>query len=434
MQLTIKFIALCLLAPLCVMGQSTKKTVEMREKQESNEIWFRNNAFTETTVNILTSYYQQDGDNSPVTGGRGTEELTDLTPTIIINVPLDSTKQLTINFGVDFYSSASTDNIDLDVSSDSEKDSRKHLEVTYTKRIPYRRETFSVSVGYSKEYDVNSASVGVSLAKESFDGNRAISLAASVFFDQWGLYYPIEFREANTGDGQESENRTSYSFALTYSQVLTKKLQASVTTEIVYQTGLLSTPFHRVFFDDGVDVTGLTELELIRSTKLREIESLPDSRLKFPIGLRLNYFASDKLVLRFNYRFYTDDFGVIGNTVGLEVPVKIGTFFSVIPFYRYHTQTAADYFKPFGQHVSGSEFFTSDFDLSNFHSNKVGIGLRYSPLYGIGRFKLPFTRRSRNKMVNLKGVDVRYAQYYRSDGLDASIISFDLSFSINPKK
>jgi hypothetical protein len=101
---------------------------------------------------------------------------------------------------------------------------------------------------------------------------------------------------------------------------------------------------------------------------------------------------------------------------------------SFIPFYRFHKQTEADFFKPFGEHVDGeSEFFTSDYDLSAFTSHKYGLGVRYSPVYGISRLKLPWLK---SKLLMLKGIDLRYALYNRSDGLDASIISFDLNFVI----
>lgn len=39
-------------------------------------------------VNILFSYYEQDGDNSPVTGGIGTEQLTDFSSRFIVKVPI----------------------------------------------------------------------------------------------------------------------------------------------------------------------------------------------------------------------------------------------------------------------------------------------------------------------------------------------------------
>lgn len=390
--------------------------------------WFKKGAFIGTEINILSSYYDQDGNHSAVTGGRGTEQLTDFTPTIIVNVPIDSARQVSVNFGIDFYSSASTDNID-DKSSASGKDSREHVDFSYTQRLPYRRESFSVTGGLSTEYDVNSVSFGGSWTKESKDGNRELSFHGKAFLDKWKIYSPDEFRSRGIGDGQQSDNRNSYTFGLGYGQVLSKRLQASVNLEGVYQQGMLSTPFHRVFFNDGVNVDGFTERELINSTKLRSVENLPTSRLKIPIGLRLNYYASDFLVLRGNYRYYWDDFGIVGNTVNIETALKVSPFLSIIPFYRYHTQTASDYFKPFGEHVEGeTTYFTSDYDLAGLHSHKYGLGIRYSPVFGIGRFKLPGLRDG--SLMTFKGIDLKFAKYDRSDGLNAWIASFDLSFGI----
>ncbi|MFT6796017.1 MAG: hypothetical protein ACJART_001155, partial [Maribacter sp.] len=63
-------------------------------------------------VDFLTSYYSQDGDNAAVSGGLGTEELTDATGTIIIAIPLNDDDVLTIDAGVSAYTSASSSNVD----------------------------------------------------------------------------------------------------------------------------------------------------------------------------------------------------------------------------------------------------------------------------------------------------------------------------------
>jgi len=377
-------------------------------------------------VNILASYYEQDGDNSPVTGGIATEDLTDFTPTVMVFVPLSVNSKLSANLGVDFYSSASTDNIDTDVSSASEKDARIHLNVGYTRKIPKRKETYGVTLGVSKEYDVLSFLLAASWVKESGSRNREIGINGQVFFDVWDLYLSVEFRTPKPGnggdddgsnyldgDGQDSDTRISYDFSVVYSQVLTKRLQASFEAGIVYQTGLLSTPFHRVFFNDGVDVSGYDNIrDVILSPKLRKVENLPDSRFKVPIGIRLNYYVNDLMILRFYYRYYSDDFGIRGNTLSLGLPLKMSNYFSITPFYRFHTQTAADDFKEFGQHELTEKYYTSDFDLSAFVSHKAGVGIRYSPLYGI--------------IGGIKSMELRYSRYFREEGLDASIVSFAL--------
>ncbi|WP_242918612.1 DUF3570 domain-containing protein [Pontibacter liquoris] len=361
-------------------------------------------------VNILASYYTQDGNHSPVTGGVGTEELTDVTPTIIVNVPLDTVTNLNVNFGMDFYSSASTDKIDpYTVSSASSSDTRTHINIGFSRNNSLHRVIKSIHVGASKEYDYTSFSLGAGWSKGSLDGNRELSLGAEVFFDTWKIIYPIELR--GQGDLVPTKNRQSYNFSGTLSQVINRRLQASVSTDLVYQAGLLSTPFHRVYFRDDAAHT---------------VEQLPDSRFKFPVGIRLNYFASDYVTTRLFYRFYNDDWGIVSHTLEVEAPVKIGPFFSFYPFYRFYTQTAADYFAPYAEHSIADAFYTSDYDLSDFQSNKLGMGVRYSPLFGISKFNLPFS--GNNSLF--KSIELRAAQYWRSDGLHAFIISTDLGFTI----
>ena len=45
--------------------------------------------------------------------------------------------------------------------------------------------------------------------------------------------------------------RNSYSLSVGLSHVMTKRLQMMLMVEPAYQEGLLSTPFHRVYFTDN---------------------------------------------------------------------------------------------------------------------------------------------------------------------------------------
>ncbi len=112
--------------------------------------------------------------------------------------------------------------------------------------------------------------------------------------------------------------------------MINKRLQMLATVEPSFQDGLLSTPFHRVYFTNGSETT----------------ERLPGTRLKFPVSLRANYFEGDRAIIRSFYRFYVDDWGMVAHTASIEVPVKLTPFLSVSPFYRFHAQTAVRYFRP----------------------------------------------------------------------------------------
>ena len=403
----------------------------------------------ETTIDILGGYYQQTGSHGAVEGGRGTQQLTDVSPTIIINVPLDTVSRLSVNVGADFYASASTDRIDFALSTPSANDERIHADFGYSREQKAKGTIWGAGVGVSDEWDYFSLSVSGSFAKTSRDGNRQLSLAGQFFQDRVTLITPIELRTnylgATSGRSQYgTDTRQTYILTATYSQVLSKRLQAAIGTELVSQNGLLSTPFHRVYFRDNPDLnpgsTPGSSFEARFPTAAR-IENLPRARFKYPVSLRLNYYASDLVQVRGFYRFYNDNFGVTAHTLELELPVKVTPFFVLYPFYRLHTQTAADYFAPFAQHSVADTYYTSDYDLSALMAHKAGLGLRYSPVYGIGRFRVPGKNaQGLPRVMRLKSFDLRYAHYQQfgstiyavSDRADlvANIITFDLGFAL----
>ncbi len=367
---------------------------------------FKIEQILESDISILFSVYGQDGNNSPVTGGIGTEKLSDYTSKIIVNLVLDEKQSISVDGGFDYYTSASTDNIDRFVSSASSQDIRVHGNIGYSRKAA-NEVTYGVKVGGSGEYDYLSVQFSGYVSKISADGSRSYGLSAQAFLDRWSLIYPQELRGQSWAD---TDLRRSYSVSASFTQVLNKRMQIGFTADVVKQTGLLSTPFHRVYFNN---------LSTVR------VEKLPAERLKIPVGVRFNYYVNDLLLVRAYYRFYMDNWGVRAHTASIEVPVKINRFFSVYPFYRYHTQSQADYFAPYQAHQLSSEFYTSDYDLASLSSHNYGLGIRYSPAEGIKSFS--FLKSARQ--LNLKELNMKFGHYNRSTGLKSNILSFGMNFT-----
>ncbi len=363
----------------------------------------------EIEANFLSSYYEQDGNNSAVTGGIGTEKLADFANVFIINIPLDSVRAINFYSGADFYTSASTDNIDNNVSSASRQDLRGFGTVSYSRLNLKKSKSHSTKVGFSAEYDYTSISVGFSNTKEWNEANSEITISGQIFFGKWQLFFPVELRSTVN---LPSSDRQTYNGQIIFSQVLNKRTQMSLSAEVIYLTGLLSTPFHRVYFSD---------------VSSPDIERLPRKKLAVPLSIRLNYYPMDNLVLRTYYRYYWDDFGIRGNTVEIETPIKLGMVISLSPFFRFHTQTATDYFEPYQTHISTQEFYTSDYDLSALSSHNYGLGIKYYPLYGLIRYK-PFFKNK--KLFMIKYLEFRGSLYTRNTGLNAFITSLNVGFSI----
>lgn len=299
--------------------------------------------------------------------------------------------------GIDTYTSASSDKIDPStISSASKSDIRVYPSLSWNIENEKKGNNFGISASFSNEYDYNSFGGGISFAKTSKDKNREVAIKLQAFLDKWSVIYPIELR--NESHNAEGSSRNSFNGSLSVSQVINKRLQALIIIEPAYQHGLLATKYQRVYFTNSP----------VKS------ETLPQNRYKLPIGLRLNYFAGDKIILRSFYRYYTDSWGINANTFELETPVKLNPFISISPFYRFYQQSQAEYFAPFAQHSVSESYFTSDFDLSKFNSNFFGAGIRLAPPKGV--FGLS----------HLKGLEIRYGHYIRSTGLNSNIISLHL--------
>jgi hypothetical protein len=362
---------------------------------------------------FLYNYYEQDGNNSPVTGGIGTEELNFHGPSIVINVAIDSSKSFHFDGGVDVYSSASTDNIDFNVSSASSKDARTHLRVGMSHFNGKKEQTISYHGSFSIESDYTSFGFGGNYSKGWFNYNTVLNVNAQIYLDdcRWGrlsgedqliLIYPQELRGF---DWEDQYLRQTYSLSVGLTQLVSKRFSLSVFVNPTVQNGLLATTFHRVFFANDLQ---------------HRVERLPYNRFKIPIGLRANYFLGNRIVLRGFYRYYSDNWDISAHSIELETPIKITPFFSIYPFYRYHTQTAAAYFRPFQQHLSNQEFYTSDYDLSAFTSQKFGLGINLYPVKGIWMFN--------KKKSGLKAFEIRSGIFKRSNGLDAFYVATVFSF------
>jgi hypothetical protein len=366
-------------------------------------------------ITILSSYYEQDGIHSPVTGGLGTEKLSNIAPVVYVHVPLDSVKSIDVTAGVDFYTSASSDNIDNPYLSDnhisgaSADDIRQHYSFTYSKKNNQKRNENSFVIAASSEYDVTSISGGYGYSKESKNKARQFAFSGKYFFDDWKRIYPVELRNGSN-ELLSTDKRHTLSLSATEMFIINKKMNASITVEALAQSGMLSTPFHRVYFSDLVDA---------------KIEILPALRVKLPVAFRYNVHLTNNILLRTFNRLYWDSWDVKGYTAEVELPIKIKDAVRVYPFYRFHVQTASTYFAAHGEHLSTREFYTSDYDLSGLNSHKYGMGIKISPLYGIGRFKL-----GKKKVAVFKEIDLRFANYNRSDGLNAWTATLGLKFNL----
>jgi hypothetical protein len=217
------------------------------------------------------------------------------------------------------------------------------------------------------------------------------------YLDQVKLITPIELRTSNVYD---TASRNTFSGSLSYAQVVTKNLQLMLVADVITQSGYLSLPFHRVYFNDN---------------SVHQ-ENLPNTRLKIPVAIRASYFMGDNVIIRAYYRYYSDDWQLTAHTADVEVPVKVSPYFSVSPFYRYYAQSAVKYFNAYKAHTAADEFYTSNYDLSKFNSSFFGMGIKLTPLKGVFGIK------------SFNTIELRYGHYTRTTQLTSNIFSINIKY------
>lgn len=328
-----------------------------------------------------------------------------------------------------------------------------------------RNSIWSSNLSFAAEYDYISIGFGGGFTRLFNEKNTEIGINANVYLDTWSPKYPTELdsyleADQNLNNGFfadvdilnqngdiidkngsdvwsafkntliDNKSRNTYSASFSFSQILSKKAQFSIFLDVVQQNGWLANPSQRVYFGDRPNfyIGDAVSIPTYTSSSNRDvfqladdIERLPGTRFKIPIGARFNYYINERLTLRTYYRFYSDDWGVQSHTASVELPIKISDKFTLYPTYRYYTQTKADYFAPFEQNLSTQKFYTSDYDLSEFNSNQYGFGISYTDIFT--KFKI--------WKFGLKTIDLKYSSYERNTGLKSGIASLGFKSIFN---
>lgn len=413
-------------------------------EEQGSEI-YKKKVLDEIELKFLMSHYTQDGDNSAVMGGHGSEKLEDTESKVIVNIPLNEDDVLTVMCSMSAYTSASSSNINpfdaqyvtpwVASSGASAADELHTVNVNYSHSSDTRDNIVGVNIGLSSEFDYSSFGFGGDYLYLFNNKNSEIGFKGQIYLDNWKIFYPREllnnyFFDEGTivdSDGNQTneynsnlftplsdKKRNTISLSFTYSQIWNKRFKTSIIIDYIRQEGVLSTPYQRIYFSDINDYF-IDEFQLADN-----IEQLPNSRIKIPIGIRGNYYLNDLVILRGYYRFYNDNWGITAHTINFEIPIKATSAFVVYPFYRYYNQTKSNYFYEYNRAISADIYYTSDYDLSDYNTYFYGFGFNYTRAF----------RENYIKNKSLKNIFFRYGEYVRSTGLESKIISLEFVFSL----
>jgi hypothetical protein len=379
-------------------------------------------------INLVSSYYNQNGNHSAVTGGIGTEKVNDFSNGLDLKLSWYGQPKhkntFSIGLGLDHHTSASAAYVSTTGASKT-GGSRIYPSFDWTIENEAKGTSFGLGSYYSGEYNYKSLGADLHFSQKTNDKSGEFAIKLQAYLDHVTLIYPSELIPKSTvavstgptyvttasgnrvlsGSGSSAVSiptspRNTFTASMSYSQMINSRLQVMFLADLVTQNGYLSLPFHRVYFNSGKDA----------------VENLPSSRFKLPLGFRANYFMGDHIILRSYYRYYADNWGSRANTANLEISYKLTPFFSISPFYRYYDQSASKYFAPYEVHSPTDTYYTSNYEYAKFNSQFFGAGFRIAPPKGVLGWQ------------GLHDLEIRYGHYSQNTNLVSDVISLALGF------
>ncbi|NDC78466.1 MAG: hypothetical protein EBZ67_11425, partial [Chitinophagia bacterium] len=162
---------------------------------------YRNRNLKTEEVNLITGYYQQDGNHSAVTGGIGTQQLMDASNIVQLRFVKwdrnDRKRILETELGVDYHTAASAAWVSKTGASNP-GGTRIYPSVTWKREDEARGTSLGWGLTYSGEYNYHSYGANLSYSKTSADGNSEFTGKVQLYADRVKLIQPSEFNPEAT--------------------------------------------------------------------------------------------------------------------------------------------------------------------------------------------------------------------------------------------
>lgn len=221
--------------------------------------------------------------------------------------------------------------------------------------------------------------------------SNGIALSDTLEFNQKNttLAFGVNYLDdAVAVTGLSDQSKRSFDLFTGVTQVIDKNTVVSANFTIGYGEGYLNDPYKVVQRDEIVRVPdgsgGFIDIPVVNIYP----ENRPDSRLREVLQLEgRRYFESANGALDAVLRLSHDDFGITAGTARIEWRQEIGEKFQLVPFFRYHHQSAADFFMrtindvpiatpPINPDGSGPNY-SADYRLSSLDAISLGMRLGY---------------------------------------------------------
>ncbi len=259
------------------------------------------------------------------------------------------------NYFIDTVSGAS-----IDVLSNASviKDERKQKSVS----LDYIRGKTSYNVSYanSKETDYISDTMHLALSQDMFGDLTTVTLGYTRGWDK------VSQRSGTAITPKGQADRRSYDAGL--SQVITKNLLGSLTVEVITDEGFLNNPYRFTRYVDPTDGRGWNQ----------QPEVYPGTRTSTAVTARARYYLKYRAAASVSYRYFTDTWGIRGNTFELGYTHPISNRWIFEGRVRLYKQGPANFYSDLFPRRDAQNFIGRDKDLAGSKNTTIGAKVTYA--------------------------------------------------------
>ena len=274
-------------------------------------------------------------------------------------------KKITEDFALEasyFVDKVSGASIDVLSQASQIKDERKQK--TGTIEYVHDKTTYTLSYINSVERDYKSNTTSFSLKQDMFGDLTTLSLGYAHTDDGVGENDGTAFVPVIVWLGHAQSD----SYNVGVSQILTKNLIAGLDVNVIYDNGYLANPYRSYRYLDPSNAKGYSLASQI----------YPDTRTSTAVQGEAKYYLPYRAAITGSYRYFTDTWGLVGNTYELDYTHPLANIWILEGRLRFYKQNSANFYSDLYQFAGEYNFMARDQDLAAGENTTIGAKVTYA--------------------------------------------------------
>jgi hypothetical protein len=240
--------------------------------------------------------------------------------------------------------------------------------------IKDERRQKSGTLEYLHDKTTYTASYMSSVERDYISETASFSLSQSMFGDLTTMTLGFADTHNTVGENNGTANKPNVEWlghALTraysggLSQIITKNFIAGVNLQVITDAGYLANPYRAIRFRVPTGYSLGSQM-------------YPDTHTSTAVQVQAKYYLPYRAAVTGLYRYYTDTWGVVGNTYELDYTHPIRNQWIFEGRVRYYKQSAATFYSDLFPFANSQNFTARDQNLAALDNTTIGAKVTYA--------------------------------------------------------